>query len=275
MRNIARILILIFQFLFVMPLLSLFGCSTGSLTPLESDRKGVFDKKASGASGRRDPEKRWAILKGDPAVLEYEEKTDSVFRELKGYRWPLKQIQISSPFGKRGEEFHEGVDLRAKQGTPVYAAQSGVVIYSNSTIGGYGRMVVVRHFANLATIYAHNSKLLVKLGKRVRRGQLIAYSGNTGHTTGPHVHFEVRHGVTAMNPTALMSRFQGDLSDGIVTTAAKDSSGADGGSSNLKMTSHSVGEGRSDQGRSVKQRRSQAKRKRHSTRSVSSRERVS
>jgi hypothetical protein len=196
-------------------LFGLFGCSTGGLKPVESDRKGAFDG-GSGVSGRRSPEQRWAILKADPVVLANEEKSDTVSREMKGFRWPLRFISISSPFGKRdlkgseprgGEDsdFHEGVDLRAKIGTPVYAAQSGVVIYASSNIRGYGRMVVVRHFGNLATIYAHNSKLLVSRGKRVRRGQLIAYSGNTGHTTGPHLHFEVRHGVTAMNPTAWIS----------------------------------------------------------------------
>ena len=100
-------------------------------------------------------------------------------------RWPLKQVQVTSPYGKRGREFHEGVDLRAKVGTPVYAAHSGQVLYSGDRIRGYGRMIVIRHTTGLATIYAHASRLVVRKGQWVSQGTLIAYTGNTGHSHGP------------------------------------------------------------------------------------------
>src|SRR6185437_10122385 len=97
-------------------------------------------------------------------------------------------------------------DLRAKVGTPVYAAHSGQVLYADSRIHGYGRMIVLKHSSGLATIYAHNSKLVVRRGQWVSKGALLAYSGNTGHSTGPHVHFEVREGVSAVNPLSVLPK---------------------------------------------------------------------
>ena len=120
------------------------------------------------------------------------------------WRWPLQEVEVTSSFGIRHGDFHDGVDLRAPIGTRVYAAAPGVVIYSGSRISGYGKMLVIRHQDKLSTVYAHNSKLLVRKGQKVRRGQLIAYSGNTGRSSGPHVHFEVRKGIVAINPISLL-----------------------------------------------------------------------
>ena len=124
------------------------------------------------------------------------------------FQWPLRGVEVTSPFGQRGSEFHEGIDLRAKAGTSVYASQSGIVLYADSRIRGYGKMVVIRHEPQVATLYAHNSKLLVHRGQRIRKGQLIAKSGQTGHVTGPHVHFEIRHGVTAVDPQRVLPKPQ-------------------------------------------------------------------
>jgi murein DD-endopeptidase MepM/ murein hydrolase activator NlpD len=124
--------------------------------------------------------------------------------KTRAWRWPTNEVQVTSIFGSRKGEHHDGVDLRASSGTPVHAVSDGKVIYSGSKISGYGRMIVLRHDGKLSTIYAHNSKLLAKAGQRVRRGQLIAFSGNTGRSSGPHVHFEVREGVTAINPMILL-----------------------------------------------------------------------
>jgi|GEM_PF-1026374 len=120
------------------------------------------------------------------------------------WRWPTNEVVLTSRFGKRGKEHHDGVDLRAVTGTSVQAAADGKVIYAGAKISGYGRMIVLRHDGKLSTVYAHNSKLLVATGQKVRRGQRIALSGSTGHSSGPHVHFEVREGVTAIDPLLLM-----------------------------------------------------------------------
>jgi hypothetical protein len=122
----------------------------------------------------------------------------------KAWRWPTNSVQVTSRFGTRSGNHHDGIDLRANTGTPVSAAGDGRVIYSGNKIRGYGKMVVIRHEGRLSTIYAHNSKLYVKNGQNVRRGQAIALSGNTGHSSGPHLHFEVRDGVTAIDPMLLL-----------------------------------------------------------------------
>jgi len=120
------------------------------------------------------------------------------------WRWPVNDVQVTSQFGKRSGHHHDGIDLRAGLGTPVYAASNGRVIYAGSKISGYGKMIVIKHDKKLSSVYAHNSKIYAKKGKEVRRGELIALSGNTGRSTGPHVHFEIRQGVTAINPSSLM-----------------------------------------------------------------------
>jgi murein DD-endopeptidase MepM/ murein hydrolase activator NlpD len=122
--------------------------------------------------------------------------------------WPLEHVQVTSPFGKRGREFHEGIDLKARQGTPVLAAQEGTVIYAGSRIRGYGNLVVIRHQRQLSTIYAHNSRILVRVGQFVHQGQKIAISGQSGHVTGPHLHFEVRDGLAALNPMDYLPRLR-------------------------------------------------------------------
>jgi murein DD-endopeptidase MepM/ murein hydrolase activator NlpD len=124
--------------------------------------------------------------------------------KTRAWRWPTNYVVVTSNFGNRGSEHHDGIDLRASTGTPVFAAYDGKVIYAGSKISGYGRMIVIRHEGKLSTIYAHNSKLYVHPGQIVRRGQTIASSGNTGRSSGPHVHFEVREGVTAINPLLLL-----------------------------------------------------------------------
>jgi murein DD-endopeptidase MepM/ murein hydrolase activator NlpD len=120
------------------------------------------------------------------------------------WRWPVKQVQITSPYGPRKKEFHDGIDLRADPGTSVHAVGNGRVIYAGKRLRGYGLMVVIRHTHEVSTLYAHNSKVLVREGQEVRRGQRIALSGSTGRTRGPHLHFEVRSGVAALDPQWLM-----------------------------------------------------------------------
>ena len=125
---------------------------------------------------------------------------DSATGIVSQFTWPLKEVKVTSPFGQRGKEYHEGVDLRAPLGTPVFAAQSGKILYAGAKIRGYGQMIVIRHSKKVVSLYAHNSKLLVRKGQWVHQGQLISQSGNTGHSQGAHLHFEIRNGLTALNP---------------------------------------------------------------------------
>ncbi|OPJ62285.1 M23 family metallopeptidase [Clostridium oryzae] len=106
---------------------------------------------------------------------------------------------ISSYYGKRWGKFHKGIDIAAKMGNPIYAAMDGKVVYSG-WINGYGNTVQLQHNKELITLYGHCSKLCVKKGDNVKRGDTIARVGNTGRSTGPHVHFEVRINGKAVNP---------------------------------------------------------------------------
>lgn len=108
----------------------------------------------------------------------------------------------SSPLG-RGSEWHPGIDIANDTGTSIVAAANGIVINSG-WFGGYGKMIEIDHGNGIVTIYGHNSQLLVESGKLVKKGQPIAYMGNTGLSTGSHLHYEVRVNGTAVNPASFL-----------------------------------------------------------------------
>ncbi len=111
--------------------------------------------------------------------------------------WPTVNHGIS---GNDYWSGHLGIDIAAATGAPVYAADSGVVVYSGSISGGYGLMVMIDHGNGFHTLYAHLSQLVARCGANVGQGQTIAYSGSTGNSTGPHLHFEIRYGGAFVNP---------------------------------------------------------------------------
>lgn len=118
---------------------------------------------------------------------------------------------ITSPFGTRKNpfgysyEFHPGIDISVPIGTPVKAAGKGVVTYAG-WLAGYGKVVIIDHGYGIESVYGHNSQILVKVGQSVKRGDIIAKSGNTGRSTGPHVHFEVRVNGNPVNPTKYLAK---------------------------------------------------------------------
>ena len=118
--------------------------------------------------------------------------------------WPAAGY-VSSPYGLRfdGTEFHQGIDIAAEMGTPIVATADGVVTAAGWN-GGYGNMVDVDHGGGIVTRYGHASALAVTVGQRVRRGEVIAYAGSTGHSTGPHVHYEVRVDGQPVNPAGYL-----------------------------------------------------------------------
>jgi murein DD-endopeptidase MepM/ murein hydrolase activator NlpD len=115
-----------------------------------------------------------------------------------GFIWPVPGV-LTSGFGWRWGRMHEGIDLAVSMGTPVVAVAAGTVIVAG-WLGGYGNLVVVDHGNGISTAYGHNTSVTVGAGQSVAQGQLIAYSGNTGHSTGPHVHFEVRINGSPVDP---------------------------------------------------------------------------
>jgi murein DD-endopeptidase MepM/ murein hydrolase activator NlpD len=104
----------------------------------------------------------------------------------------------SSPWGW-GSDWHPGIDIANDYGTPIAATADGEVVYSG-WYSGYGKMVQISHGYGVVTVYAHNSENLVKVGERVNKGDIVAYMGSTGYSTGSHVHYEVRVNGTAVNP---------------------------------------------------------------------------
>ena len=118
------------------------------------------------------------------------------------FSWPVRG-RLSSQFGMRRGRSHEGIDIAAKRGTPIFSAESGRVIHSGG-LGSYGKVVIVKHAGRFRTVYAHASRLLVRKGEFVERGQKIAEVGSTGRSTGPHVHFEIRRSETPQNPLGFL-----------------------------------------------------------------------
>ncbi len=117
-----------------------------------------------------------------------------------GFRWPARG-RIVTGFGPKptGQQ-NDGINIALPEGTPVKAADDGVVAYAGSELKGYGNLVLVRHANGFVTAYAHASELLVKRGDTIKRGQVIAKSGQSGNVTSPQLHFEIRKGATPVDP---------------------------------------------------------------------------
>ena len=119
---------------------------------------------------------------------------------------------ISSRYGWRRDpftgrrRFHRGMDVATATGTPIYATRDGKVSFSGWS-GGYGKLIIIKHTRGYSTRYGHNSVNLAKKGQKVRQGQLIARVGNTGRSTGPHLHFEIRRWGQSLNPAPLIRRY--------------------------------------------------------------------
>jgi murein DD-endopeptidase MepM/ murein hydrolase activator NlpD len=123
------------------------------------------------------------------------------------WHWPVSG-PISSDYGWRGyKEFHHGIDIAVPSGTDIQAAHQGKVVRAG-WLGVYGLALLIDHGNGVQTLYGHNQKLLVKVGERVEVGEKIAISGNTGNTTGPHLHFEVRLNGKTVNPNQYLPQLE-------------------------------------------------------------------
>ncbi|EAJ6871371.1 M23 family metallopeptidase [Campylobacter coli] len=134
--------------------------------------------------------------------------------------WPIENKGITGKFGWREHpllqrrEFHPGIDLRAAVGTPIYAPASGVVEFSGYSNNGYGYNVILLHNFGFKTVFAHmQRKDVVKAGQFVNKGQLIGYTGNTGLSTGPHLHYEVRFINKTLEPLYFLDLERKNMND--------------------------------------------------------------
>ena len=120
------------------------------------------------------------------------------------FRWPARGHILKS-FGEKAGEKSDGINIALPEGTPIKAAENGVVAYAGNELKGYGNLVLVRHDNGFVSAYANNSELKVKKGDTVKRGQVIAASGQTGNVSSPQLHFELRRGSTPVDPMGFLS----------------------------------------------------------------------
>jgi murein DD-endopeptidase MepM/ murein hydrolase activator NlpD len=123
------------------------------------------------------------------------------------FQWPVNGKVISSFGATSGGLHNDGINIAAPRGTPVHAAENGVVVYAGNQLRGFGNLVLIRHADGWVTAYAHNDTLLVKKGQQVKRGDVIARVGSTGNVSQPQLHFEVRKGTEAVDPKTMLGAY--------------------------------------------------------------------
>ena len=134
----------------------------------------------------------------DDVVSEQGEKAKVAYKRF-DFIWPVEG-KINQGFEEAENRRHQGIDISSAVGAPIKASNAGTVIYSNKTIKGYGNLIILRHSEELVTVYAHNQVNLVEEGIWVEKGQIIGKVGQTGRTSGPHLHFEIRKNNKAIDP---------------------------------------------------------------------------
>jgi murein DD-endopeptidase MepM/ murein hydrolase activator NlpD len=140
----------------------------------------------------------------EPAV-ESPVKASEATGALPTFRWPVRGKVITAYGAKANGKANDGINLAVPEGTPVKAAEDGVVAYSGNELKGYGNLVLVRHANGYVTAYAHASELLVKRGDTIKRGQIIAKSGQSGEVGSPQLHFEIRKGSSPVDPLQFLN----------------------------------------------------------------------
>ncbi|HET6361953.1 MAG TPA: M23 family metallopeptidase [Gemmatimonadota bacterium] len=191
----------------VAPGVALPGVSAARTSPERPSVPDAPDTRVAGpVAARPDADRPVGVL--NPALVD----------ALESLVWPLAADGtglLSSSYGDRmhprsgDQRFHTGLDLRAREGTPVYAAADGIVSLSGSS-GAYGNVVLLDHGGGLQTLYAHHERNLVGVGDAIRRGQPIALVGHTGNATGDHLHFEVRWNGGTVDPRTVLPHLAGD-----------------------------------------------------------------
>ena len=146
-----------------------------------------------------------ATTKVEEPSVETPVKASEATGALPTFRWPARGKVITSYGAKTNGKSNDGINLAVPEGTPVKAAEDGVVAYSGNELKGYGNLVLVRHSNGYVTAYAHASELLVKRGDTIKRGQVIAKSGQSGEVGSPQLHFEIRKGSTPVDPLQFLN----------------------------------------------------------------------
>ena len=141
----------------------------------------------------------------EAAVAETPVKTAEATGALPTFRWPVRGRVVTGYGAKTNGKSNDGINVAVPEGTPVKAAEDGVVAYSGNELKGYGNLILVRHSNGYVTAYAHASELLVKRGETIKRGQIIAKSGQSGEVGSPQLHFEIRKGSSPVDPLQFLN----------------------------------------------------------------------
>src|ERR1041385_851487 len=141
----------------------------------------------------------------EAAVTEAPVKTAEATGALPTFRWPVRGRVVTGYGAKTNGKSNDGINVAVPEGTPVKAAEDGVVAYSGNELKGYGNLILVRHSNGYVTAYAHASELLVKRGETIKRGQIIAKSGQSGEVGSPQLHFEIRKGTSPVDPLQFLN----------------------------------------------------------------------
>ena len=141
----------------------------------------------------------------EPPATETPIKAADATGALPTFRWPVRGKVITAYGAKANGKANDGINLAVPEGTPVKAAEDGVVAYSGNELKGYGNLILIRHANGYVTAYAHASELLVKRGDTIKRGQIIAKSGQSGEVGSPQLHFEIRKGSSPVDPLQFLN----------------------------------------------------------------------
>lgn len=172
----------------------------------EDDEDDIYRIQAELAINERKKEHK----KGSGAHLSANEKTASVILSAVPNGLPMQYRGVTSPFGMRAHpisgimRMHHGIDLRASEGTQIFATAEGFVQFADASGSGYGILIILSHNYGFETRYGHLSSVVVTPGSWVKKGDLIGYSGNTGYSTGPHLHYEIRFLGQSVDPANFM-----------------------------------------------------------------------
>jgi len=155
------------------------------------------------------PPENARIATPEPVTGEDPAKTAEAAGSLPSFRWPAKGRVIAGFGAKINGVSNDGINVAVPEGTPIKAAEDGVVAYAGNELKGYGNLVLLRHANGYVSAYANASELMVKKGDSVKRGQVIAHSGQTGNVTSPQLHFEIRKGSTPVDPMQFLGNVVG------------------------------------------------------------------
>jgi len=175
--------------------------AAASAAPAEPRGEGTVASLAPAES----PHSARLVAPAPPEAQRSAVKTAEPAGSLPSFRWPVRGRIIASFGPKPNGLQNDGINLAVPEGTPVKAAEDGVVAYAGNELKGYGNLVLLRHSNGYVTAYADTSEILVKRGDVVKRGQVIAKSGQTGNVTSPQLHFEIRKGATPVDPAQYLN----------------------------------------------------------------------